>query len=170
MHDLWMTALYCDRVIAHAEARFVPGTSLVNYGDGDWDDTLQPADPAMRTRMVSAWTVALAYQSIHQLATVAIRAHDTDSTARFENALSRALALFDLTATDERWRGAPRREILRAREEFCRLFFDPDVPPASAQGLSRYFLAFAVAARTASDRTRAPQGAAADGARSVGSD
>ncbi|MBE2213039.1 MAG: cellobiose phosphorylase [Opitutaceae bacterium] len=80
---------HCDRVIAHAESRFVPGTSLVNYGDGDWDDTLQPADPAMRTRMVSAWTVALAYQTIHQLATVAIRAHDTARAPRLNGLLER---------------------------------------------------------------------------------
>lgn len=84
-----------------------------------------------------------------------IRAHDAGNTARFENALSRALALFDLTATDGRWRDRRRREILRAREEFCRLFFDPEVPAASAQGLSRYFLAFAVAARAASGRVGA---------------
>ena len=44
-----------------------PERRLINYGDGDWDDTLQPADPAMRTRMVSAWTVALAYQMFRQL-------------------------------------------------------------------------------------------------------
>ena len=36
---------------------------------------------------------------------------------------------------------------MRAREEFCRLFFDPDVPPDSARGLSRYFFGFAWAAR-----------------------
>jgi CRISPR-associated protein Csx3 len=80
---------HCDRVIAHAESRFVPGTALVNYGDGDWDDTLQPADPAMRTRMISAWTVALAYQTIHQLATVAIRAHDAARAARLNGLLER---------------------------------------------------------------------------------
>jgi hypothetical protein len=79
----------------------------------------------------------------------AIRAHDARNAARFENALSRALALFDLTAADERWHSPRRREILRAREEFCRLFFDPDVPASSAEGLRRYFLAFAVAARAA---------------------
>ena len=77
----------------------------------------------------------------------AIRAHGTRNTSRFDHALARALELFDLTAADERWRGHRRREILRAREEFCRLFYDPDVPPDSAAGLSRYFLAFAVAAR-----------------------
>ena len=67
---------HCDRVIAHCQARFFPGTALVNYGDGDWDDTLQPADPAMRTRMISAWTVALAYQTFRQLADVCQRIGD----------------------------------------------------------------------------------------------
>jgi hypothetical protein len=52
-----------------------------------------------------------------------------------------------LTAADNRWRGARRREILRARSEFCRLFFDDSVSPDSAAGLSRYFLHFAIAAR-----------------------
>jgi hypothetical protein len=77
----------------------------------------------------------------------AIRAHASGNRNRFENALERALELFDLTASDQRWRGPKCREILRAREEFCRLFFDDQVAAESAKGLSRYFLAFAVAAR-----------------------
>ena len=77
----------------------------------------------------------------------AIRAHEAGRANRFESALARALELFDLTAADPRWRGHRCQEILRAREEFCRLFFDPDVPPDSARGLSRYFLGFAWAAR-----------------------
>lgn len=77
----------------------------------------------------------------------AIRSHQAGLQSRFDNALARALALFDLTAGDNRWRGPRRREILRAREEFCRLFFDPDVPVESAAGLTKYFLAFAVNAR-----------------------
>jgi hypothetical protein len=77
----------------------------------------------------------------------AIRAYDANNRVRFDGALARALELFDLTATDERWRGPRCREILRAREEFCRLFFDANVPPNSASGLRRYFLAFAMAAR-----------------------
>lgn len=76
-----------------------------------------------------------------------IRAHRAGNPTRWAHAQARALELFDLTATDARWRGARRREILRAREEFCRLFHAPDVTPASAEGLRRYFLAFAVAAR-----------------------
>ena len=77
----------------------------------------------------------------------AIRAHAAGRTDRFESALQRALELFDLTAADPRWQGHRRQEILRAREEFCRLFFDPDVPAESARGLSRYFFGFAWAAR-----------------------
>ena len=77
----------------------------------------------------------------------AIRARDSGRLDRFERALDRALDLFDLTAADDRWRGHRRREILRAREEFCRLFFDPEPPAGSADGLKRYFLAFATAAR-----------------------
>lgn len=77
----------------------------------------------------------------------AIRARQGGRPERFEGALARALELFDLTARDERWRGARRREVLRAREEFVRLFFDPDCDPASAEGLRRYFLAFAVLTR-----------------------
>ena len=77
----------------------------------------------------------------------AIRAHATGDESRFANALSRALTLFDLTAIDARWSGPRRREVLRAREEFCRLFFDPTVSPDSARGLQKYFLGFAMAAR-----------------------
>jgi hypothetical protein len=90
---------------------------------------------------------------VEQLANVgseverAIRAHAAGNEARWQYAQARALELFDLSATDPRWRGVRRREILRAREEFCRLFHASDVAPGSAEGLRRYFLAFAVAAR-----------------------
>jgi hypothetical protein len=76
-----------------------------------------------------------------------IRARAGGKPERFESALARALELFDLTARDHRWRGARRREALRAREEFVRLFFDPTCDARSADGLRRYFLAFAVLAR-----------------------
>ena len=80
----------------------------------------------------------------------AIRARERGREARFERALDRALELFDLTAADPRWRGPRRREILRAREEFCRLFFADDVLPHLRAGLRKYFLQFAVAARLSS--------------------
>jgi hypothetical protein len=78
-----------------------------------------------------------------------LRAHEAGNARRREHALDRALELFDLTAADPRWRGPRRREILRAREEFCRCLFEDRPPPGSADGLRRYFLAFAVLARRA---------------------
>lgn len=46
------------------EERFLHGTALISYAGGDWDDTLQPANKALADYLVSAWTMALAYQSI----------------------------------------------------------------------------------------------------------
>lgn len=55
---------HVDRLIEVIESQFLPGLSLPRYGEGDWDDSLQPADPALRDRMVSAWTAALLYQTL----------------------------------------------------------------------------------------------------------
>lgn len=90
----------------------------------------------------------------------ALRARASGNETRLRNAVARALELFDLTAADERWRGPRRREILRAREEFCRTLFGephatdadssrPVVRPSPDESLRRYYLAFAVAARLA---------------------
>jgi hypothetical protein len=76
----------------------------------------------------------------------ALRALEQGRADRLERALDRALELFDLTATDPRWSGHRRREILRAREQFCRVFFDV-AEPGLADYLRKYFLQFAVAAR-----------------------
>lgn len=77
----------------------------------------------------------------------AIRAHANGRVDRFERALDRALELFDLTATDPRWPLHRRREILRAREQFCRVFYDDTAEPDLGTYLTKYFLQFATAAR-----------------------
>jgi len=106
----------------------------------------QPVHDSLAAGRWSQMTLMEQLGNVGSEADRAIRAHAAGRAARFEAALGRALELFDLTAADERWSGHRRREILRAREEFCRLFFG-DPPPGSADGLSRYFLYFAVAAR-----------------------
>src|SRR5439155_21360880 len=83
-------------------------------------------------------------EAIRQIVTAVVTGCRPD---RFERALARALELFDLTARDDRWRGHRRRKILRAREEFCRLFFDEHPQPGGASTLRSYFLRFAVLAR-----------------------
>ena len=50
-----------------AELR-VAGTPLPAYGHGDWNDSLQPADPRMAAQMVSTWTTVLLVQSLRSLA------------------------------------------------------------------------------------------------------
>jgi hypothetical protein len=77
----------------------------------------------------------------------AIAAWAAQRSDRFGSALARALDLFDMTARDARWRGHRLREILRAREEFCRLFFEDPAPSSAASTLRRYFFHFAVLAR-----------------------
>ncbi|HSQ32466.1 MAG TPA: hypothetical protein VLN49_21565 [Gemmatimonadaceae bacterium] len=82
----------------------------------------------------------------------ALRARAQGRADRFEHALVRALELFDLTASDPRWKLHQRREVLRAREQFCRVFYDETAEPDLADYLRKYFLQFAVAARRASGR------------------
>jgi len=56
------------RALDHARSGYLPGTHLVAYGHGDWNDSLQPADPAMATSLVSTWTVTLQHQALDTLA------------------------------------------------------------------------------------------------------
>lgn len=90
---------------------------------------------------------------VEQLANVgseverALRAESAGRTDRRDRALARALELFDLTAGDDRWRGPRRREVLRAREYVCRVFFDDTIEADAGEFLKKYFLQFAVAAR-----------------------
>ncbi len=59
---------HAKRALALIEKRVIPGTSLAAYGHGDWNDSLQPADPALRERLCSAWTVTLHFQTLVELA------------------------------------------------------------------------------------------------------
>ena len=63
-------AAHVDKLLNVVHERFVPGTHLIRYGEGDWNDSLQPADPSLRDRMVSSWTVALLYQQLTRYADV----------------------------------------------------------------------------------------------------
>ena len=67
-------AKHIAKLLATVCERFIPGTKLIRYGEGDWNDSLQPADPKLRDIMVSSWTVALLYQQIKRYAEVLRRA------------------------------------------------------------------------------------------------
>ena len=78
----------------------------------------------------------------------AIIAHRNGNKAREDRAIDRAIDLF--SATVEALVGTERsyrlKEVLRAREEFLRLFFD-DTFESDADKIERYFMDYAFAAR-----------------------
>lgn len=50
------------------QTRFIADPYLITFAGGDWNDTLQPANEALREELISTWTQALAYQALDQLA------------------------------------------------------------------------------------------------------
>jgi len=75
---------HVERDLAVIRKRVIPGTALAAYGHGDWNDSLQPADPAMRERMCSAWTVTLHFQALVSLASVLRTMGRAEQAAKFE--------------------------------------------------------------------------------------
>ena len=61
---------HIKRAMNSIKGRFLNGTHLISYEGGDWDDTLQPANNLLKERLVSTWTMALAYKSIKNLSEV----------------------------------------------------------------------------------------------------
>ncbi|MBO1003988.1 GH36-type glycosyl hydrolase domain-containing protein [Pseudogracilibacillus auburnensis] len=66
---------HLKKEIDYIKNNFLHDTYLSSYGDGDWDDTLQPANQQLKQFMTSSWTVSLTYQSVKQLA-VALEKED----------------------------------------------------------------------------------------------
>jgi 1,2-beta-oligoglucan phosphorylase len=71
-------AAHVDKLLATVRERFIPQTHLIRYGEGDWNDSLQPANPNMRDWMVSSWTVALLFHQLIRYAEVLKRAGRDD--------------------------------------------------------------------------------------------
>jgi 1,2-beta-oligoglucan phosphorylase len=64
---------HVQKLISTVRSRFVPGTHLIRYGNGDWNDSLQPVDPERRDWMASSWTVALLYEQLRRYAKILAR-------------------------------------------------------------------------------------------------
>ena len=88
-------AAHADKLIATVRTRFIPGTHLIRYGEGDWNDSLQPADPALRDRMVSSWTVALLFQQLRRYAEVMRRAGQGERAAELDDLAASMAADFN---------------------------------------------------------------------------
>ena len=82
-------AQHVERALAVISNRCLPGTHLAAYGHGDWNDSLQPADPALRERLCSAWTVTLHYQTMGTLAKAFRRLALAEQAENCEDAAAR---------------------------------------------------------------------------------
>ena len=109
--------------------------------------TALPAHPGLASGRWHTMSLVAQLANIGSEVERAIRARAQGNADRSALAVARALELFDLTATDSRWTGHRRREVLRTRELFCSLFFSASPVAGDAEYLRKYFLEFAVAAR-----------------------
>ncbi|QSA97841.1 GH36-type glycosyl hydrolase domain-containing protein [Methylococcus sp. EFPC2] len=88
---LWQ---HIERALQVIAKRRIAGTHLAAYGHGDWNDSLQPVDPAMRENLCSAWTVTLHYQTFTALASALRRLGQNDRAAALESEAAEVLADF----------------------------------------------------------------------------
>ncbi len=86
---------HVERQIERIEQDVIPGTALPIYGGGDWEDTLQPADPDLARNLVSAWTTELAFQTLRRFREVCIRAGRGATAQRLETLTERIRADLD---------------------------------------------------------------------------
>lgn len=74
-------AKHIEVLVDAVKKSYIQGTHLPCYGDGDWNDSLQPAETSMKKDMVSGWTVALCYQTIDRYAKICKEAGLADLAA-----------------------------------------------------------------------------------------
>ncbi|MGV2979835.1 GH36-type glycosyl hydrolase domain-containing protein [Camelimonas sp. ID_303_24] len=72
---------HIDVLLQTVAQQYLPGTHLIRLGEGDWNDSLQPADASLKERMVSAWTVALLFQQLNRYAAILERIGQADRAA-----------------------------------------------------------------------------------------
>ncbi len=70
-------AEHLERLIKMIVHSFIPGTALVPFGGGDWNDSLQPVSKELAQRMISSWTVEMNYQAFTQCQKVYEKLGDT---------------------------------------------------------------------------------------------
>ncbi|MGE7365327.1 GH36-type glycosyl hydrolase domain-containing protein [Desemzia incerta] len=92
---------HVKKEIQYIKNHFLWDTYLSSYGDGDWDDTLQPHDQSLKKQMASSWTVALTYQTLKQFEKAIKKSYPDE--ARELNSLAAAIKkdYQDYILTDE---------------------------------------------------------------------
>jgi 1,2-beta-oligoglucan phosphorylase len=86
---------HLGRVIALVVGSFVPGTALVQFGGGDWNDSLQPVSKELARRLISSWTVQMSYQAISEYGGVCARAGHAREASQLREIAQSILADFN---------------------------------------------------------------------------
>lgn len=87
-------AQHVDKTIDMVVNSFVPRTALVQFGGGDWNDSLQPVSKDLAQRLISSWTVQMSYQAFSDYREVCERAGDTARASKLAEICSRISADF----------------------------------------------------------------------------
>ncbi len=85
---------HIDRIIALVVSSFVPGTALVKFGGGDWNDSLQPVSEDLAHRLISSWTVEMSYQAFQEYREVCTRAGKVAKARELQDLCTRIHADF----------------------------------------------------------------------------
>jgi 1,2-beta-oligoglucan phosphorylase len=85
---------HVDRIIDLVAGSFVPGTALVQFGGGDWNDSLQPASEELARRMISSWTVQICFQALSEYREVCERSGRTAQAEQLRKLAERIHADF----------------------------------------------------------------------------
>lgn len=85
---------HVERALGLIDRRVIEGTHLAAYGQGDWNDSLQPAKPDMRGRLCSSWTATLNYQTLTMLSQALDRLDQPGRAAVFKARAASVLGEF----------------------------------------------------------------------------
>jgi cellobiose phosphorylase len=85
---------HVDRIIELVIGSFVPGTALVQFGGGDWNDSLQPVSKDLAKRLISSWTVQMSYQAFSEYREICERAGHAERAQRLSDVADKILADF----------------------------------------------------------------------------
>ena len=86
---------HVDRLVKMITDTFLPGTALVPFGGGDWNDSLQPVSRELAQRMISSWTVQMNYQAFSHCQRVYEQAGDATRAAQLKDVCEKIKADFD---------------------------------------------------------------------------
>jgi len=86
---------HIERLVRMIRDSFIPGTPLVPFGGGDWNDSLQPVSKELAGRMISTWTIEMNYQAFEQYGRVYELSGNTSKAGELKEICRRIKADFN---------------------------------------------------------------------------